>query len=137
MVADEPDSLRQVNIQSEIRQLRRADDRRREQQIEALTAAVNRQSAEIASLQHAVEMQAAQSEGLVERATKQAVAGVFAQIGVDVNNPAQLQTFRDDLRFSAYARESAKKGFYGLITAVGSTLVGAILYFLSHWGAKN
>lgn len=138
MSTDDPDSGRSpTDIHDELKQLRRLDDRRRDHQIEALTTTVNELRDAMSALQHSVDLQAALSDGMVERATKQAVAGVFAQFGVDVDNPAQLQAFRDDLRFSAYARESAKKGCYGLMTAVGSAVVGAVLYFLSQWGGHK
>lgn len=136
MIADEPTHFSD-DTQSELQQLRRRDDRRREQQIESMAATMTQLCQKVADLQRNAEMQPTTSEALVERATKCAVAGVFAQIGVDVNNPVQLQAFRDDLRFSAYARESAKKGFYGLMTGVGSALVAAVLYFLSQWGGQK
>ncbi|MER2528051.1 MAG: hypothetical protein ABTR07_09005 [Candidatus Competibacter denitrificans] len=138
MNADDPNSGRPpTDIHGELQHMRRLDDRRREHQIEALTTTVNELRDAMSALQHSVDLQAALSDQMVERATKQAVAGVFAQFGVDVNNPAQLQALRDDLRFSAYTRESAKKGFYGLMTAVGSAVVGAVLYFLTQWGGQK
>lgn len=138
MNADDPNSGRPpATIHDELKQLRRLDGRRREHQIEALTTTVNELRDAMSALQHSVDLQAALSDQMVERATKQAVAGVFAQFGVDVNNPAQVQALRDDLRFSASARESAKKGFYGLMTAVGSTVAGAVLYFLTQWGGQK
>lgn len=138
MSTDDPDSGRSpTNIHDELKQLRQIDDRRREQQIEALTTTVNELKDAMSALQHSVDLQAALSDQMVERATKQAVAGVFAQFGVDVNNPAQMQALRDDLRFSAHARESAKKGFLGLMTAVGSTVAGAVIYFLTQWGGQK
>ncbi|MBK7543292.1 MAG: hypothetical protein IPI57_16370 [Candidatus Competibacteraceae bacterium] len=43
-------------------------------------------------------------EALINRAATRAVELVFANIGVDVNDPKDLQRFRDDLRFGAMIR---------------------------------
>jgi hypothetical protein len=67
MNADDPNSDRPTNIHDELRQMRRLDDRRREHQIEVLTTTVNELRAAMAELQHSVDLQAALTEGTVER----------------------------------------------------------------------
>lgn len=61
-------------------------------------------------------------EARIEKAVNQAVAlaihDVFALLGVDVNDPIDLQRFRDDLRFGGVFRNAATKGFMALIAAI-------------------
>lgn len=75
-------------------------------------------------------------ENTASKAARIAVEGVFSAIGVDVNDPKDLQRFRDDLRFGAVARELAQKGFFALITALLSAVGLALWYGASKylWG---
>lgn len=61
-------------------------------------------------------------EARIEKAVTQAVTlaihDVFSLLGVDVNDPIDLQRFRDDLRFGGVFRNAATKGFMALIAAI-------------------
>lgn len=77
-------------------------------------------------------------EHVAAKAARIAVENVFSAIGVDVNDPKDLQRFRDDLRFGSVARESAQKGFWALITALLSAFGLAVWYGVSaHFGIKS
>lgn len=58
----------------------------------------------------------------IEKAVTQAVAlaihDVFSLLGVNVDDPIDLQRFRDDLRFGGVFRNAATKGFMALIAAI-------------------
>ena len=78
-------------------------------------------------------------ENTAAKAARIAVENVFSAIGVDVNDPKDLQRFRDDLRFGAVARESAQKGFFALVTALVTSIGLAIWYGASahFWGRSR
>lgn len=77
-------------------------------------------------------------ENTAAKAARMAVESVFSAIGVDVNDPKDLQRFRDDLRFGSVARESAQKGFLALITALLSAVGLAVWYGVStYFGIKS
>jgi hypothetical protein len=50
-----------------------------------------------------------------------AVKKVFAILGVNVDEPKEVEAFRDNLRFGAKLRRAADKGF---LTFVGLVVVG-------------
>ena len=58
----------------------------------------------------------------IDEAMDRAVHRVFSDLGVDVDNPADLQRFRNNLQFGESFRHAIERGFY----AVLSTVVGAI-----------
>ena len=64
-------------------------------------------------------------------AARAAVKEVFYLLGVDVDDPKQVEAFRRDLRFAGDLRRQAAKG-------IGATIVimvtGAITYLWSHFG---
>ncbi|QII84165.1 hypothetical protein G3T20_05285 [Bordetella hinzii] len=61
-----------------------------------------------------------------EEAADKAVRKVFAILGVDIDNPAQIEEFREDLRFSKMLRELARKGMFAAAGALGLLLIGAM-----------
>lgn len=63
---------------------------------------------------------------LVERVAKAAVAEVFRNSGVNVDNPNELDEFRENLRFNSALRAAIKRAAWG----VGGTLVSVIMMLL-------
>ena len=61
-----------------------------------------------------------------EAAAKSAVMKVFAILGVDVNDPKQVEEFRKDLRFGQSMRKLADKGSLALVGAVFVTIGHAL-----------
>ena len=59
-------------------------------------------------------------EQAINEAIIKAVQKVFENLGVNVNDPADLQRFRDDNRFTAMSRKAAERGFFALVTALVS-----------------
>ena len=74
---------------------------------------------------------------LVEKAAKLAVKQAFVHLGVDVDNPSDLQRFRDDLRFGGVFRVAAAKSFFALIAAVfGGLGLSLWMVFKDNLGLK-
>lgn len=63
---------------------------------------------------------------LVERVAKAAVAEVFRSSGVNVDDPNQLDEFRENLRFNTCLRAWAKRSVWGL----GGTMASIIMMLL-------
>lgn len=63
---------------------------------------------------------------LVERVAKAAVAEVFRNSGVNVEDPNQLDEFRENLRFNTTLRSAIKRAAWG----AGGTLVSVIMMLL-------
>lgn len=59
---------------------------------------------------------------LVERVAKAAVAEVFRNSGVNVDNPNELDEFRENLRFNANLRAWARRTAWG----IGGTMLSII-----------
>lgn len=53
-----------------------------------------------------------------EDAAKIAVKQVFAILGVDVDDPAQVEEFRKDLRFGQMMRKASDKGFVAVVVLI-------------------
>lgn len=53
----------------------------------------------------------------IEMAVDKAVKKVFAILGVDVNDPASVESFREDLRFGRKIRKAADRGWLTLASA--------------------
>ncbi|MBK8896944.1 MAG: hypothetical protein IPN66_06900 [Candidatus Competibacteraceae bacterium] len=113
LMDDDPDSLRTYDeraARDELREMRRTADRSREEQIYLLTGSVGAIKVDIADLKRALADHVGPGEeALINRAATRAVELVFANIGVDVNDPKDLQRFRDDLRFGAMIRTASQK----------------------------
>lgn len=63
---------------------------------------------------------------IASTAAKQAVREVFTLLGVDVDQPAQVEEFRKSLRFSDELRKMADKGKMAIATALFVAIAGAI-----------
>src|SRR5574343_199987 len=63
---------------------------------------------------------------LVERVARAAVAEVFKNSGVNVEDPNQLDEFRENLRFNTTLRSAIKRAAWG----AGGTLVSVIMMLL-------
>ena len=137
---DDPDSLRTYDeraARDELREMRRTADRSREEQIYLLTCSVGAIKVDIADLKRALADHVGPGEeALINRAATRAVELVFANIGVDVNDPKDLQRFRDDLRFGAMIRTASQKGMFAALTAIVTAVVGAVWYTVTHLGHK-
>ncbi len=137
---DDPDSLRICDeraARDELREMRRTADRSREEQIYLLTGSVGAIKVDIADLKRALADHVGPGEeALINRAATRAVELVFANIGVDVNDPKDLQRFRDDLRFGAMIRTASQKGMIAALTAIVTAVVGAVWYTVTHLGDK-
>lgn len=137
---DDPDSLRTYDeraARDELREMRRTADRSREEQIYLLTGSVGAIKVDIADLKRALADHVGPGEdALINRAATRAVELVFANIGVDVNDPKDLQRFRDDLRFGAMIRTASQKGMIAALTAIVTAVVGAVWYTVTHLGQK-
>lgn len=57
-------------------------------------------------------------ELISEEAARRAVKKVFAILGVDIDDPKEVEEFRKDLRFAADMRQYTKKGFMVFFTAI-------------------
>lgn len=62
-----------------------------------------------------------------ESAANKAVHKVFAILGVDVDDPKQVQTFQENLRFGAAVRRTASRAGYGILTAIITITIASIL----------
>lgn len=67
------------------------------------------------------------ADDAARRAAKEAVALVFAIVGVDVDDPRQVEEFREDLRFGRRMRRVADKGAMAVVGAVAVAIAGALL----------
>ena len=70
-----------------------------------------------------------------EESARQAVKMVFAILGVNVDEPKEVEEFRENLRFGASMRRAADKGWLVLagmfFTGIGSMIVAGALYFFN------
>lgn len=55
---------------------------------------------------------------IAHRAVDLAVRQAFSHLGVNVDDPKDLQVFRDDLRFGGVFRSAATKSFFALLAAI-------------------
>lgn len=62
-----------------------------------------------------------------------AVAKTFAILGVDINNPASVEEFREDLRFGKRLRRAADKGVMAFWGVVAAAIAAAIWTGIVHY----
>lgn len=62
-----------------------------------------------------------------DRAADLAVKKTFAILGVDIDQPAQVESFRESLRFGDKLRKAADKGFLAFVSAVVVLLLAALM----------
>ena len=93
---------------------------------------------EMAGLDVRIEKKLEVSEMRVaHQAVEMAVKQAFGLLGVDVNDPKQLQGFRDDLTFGGLFRDAAKKGFYAMLaTMAGIIGTSVVIVIKSYFGWK-
>lgn len=70
---------------------------------------------------------------LPEAAADSAVRKVFAILGVDIDDPQQVQRFQDQLRFTAKLQDVFDKGFFGVLAAAASIATAAVIAKLFGW----
>ena len=115
MPNDDADSLRHELERSHRRELDLLRSR--------LDDLVQRVEFEMVGLDVRIEKKLEVSEMRVaNQAVEMAVKQAFGHLGVDINDPKQLQAFRDDLTFGGLFRDAAKKGFYAIL----ATMAGII-----------
>lgn len=56
-----------------------------------------------------------------------AVKKTFAILGIDVDQPAQVESFRESLRFGDKLRKAADRGFLAFVSAVVVLLLAALV----------
>lgn len=73
---------------------------------------------------------AAEVENIAQRvadeSSERAVRKVFAILGVDIDDPAQVETFRDDLRFGRRLRKAADHSWLAFVGGITLAVLGAI-----------
>ena len=62
-----------------------------------------------------------------QKAADQAVKKTFAIMGVDVDKPEQVESFRESLRFGDKIRKAADKGFLTFVSAVVFLILAALV----------
>jgi hypothetical protein len=66
-----------------------------------------------------------------------AIKKTFAHLGVNIDDPKDLQIFRDDLRFGGVFRSAATKSFYALLAAIfGGIGLSIWIAFKDQFGLK-
>jgi hypothetical protein len=63
---------------------------------------------------------------LAEEAAEAAVKKVFAILGVDIDVPKDVETFRENLRFGASLRRYADRGMLAFVGGLGLLLLAAV-----------
>lgn len=53
-----------------------------------------------------------------------AVRKTFAILGVNVEDPRQVEEFREDLRFGSLLRQAARRGIFAVVVVVAGAMVG-------------
>ena len=71
-----------------------------------------------------------EAEYAADESAKKAVKLVFAILGVDIDTPAQVQKFQEDLRFNASLRKAAEKSWMGMWGTFGIAIAALILYLV-------
>lgn len=74
---------------------------------------------------------------VAHQAVDMAVKKAFGHLGVDIDDPKDLQVFRDDLRFGGVFRNAATKSFFALIAAIfGGIGLSIWMAFKNQFGWK-
>jgi hypothetical protein len=74
---------------------------------------------ELSGLDARIQVHLERSEARVaDTAIKSAVSIAFGHLGVDVNDPHDLQTFRDDVRYGGYLRSAFTRGMIAFLLAI-------------------
>ena len=68
----------------------------------------------------------------VDEAAEKAVTRVFYLLGVDVNDAASVEEFRQDLRFGRSMRRYAEQGTAAVVRIVGMLMFGGLVWALQN-----
>lgn len=68
-------------------------------------------------------MKPCESCSTAKDAADEAVKKVFAILGVNVNEPKEVEEFRENLRFGASMRKAADRGFIAIISLIATGMV--------------
>ncbi len=63
---------------------------------------------------------------LAEQSARLALKKTFAILGVDIDDPREVEEFRQDLRFAGAMRQYTNKGMLAMVTAVAVAIVAAV-----------
>ena len=63
---------------------------------------------------------------LAEEAADVAVRKVFAILGVDIDKPESVETFRDDLRFGKRLRKATDHGMLAVAAVIAAAMCAAV-----------
>lgn len=75
---------------------------------------------------------------MASRAAKDAAKEVFSQLGVNIDDPAQIEEFRKDLRFGGQLRKAADRSFTGfLLTGFVALAAAAWISIVSKFGGNE
>jgi len=69
-----------------------------------------------------------------QEAADRAVRKVFAILGVDIDSPAEVEAFREDLRFGRWMRRAADKGLMAFIGVVAAGIAAALWAGITRFG---
>lgn len=76
-------------------------------------------------------------KSLSDDTANKAVKIAFSHLGVDVDDPTELQNFRDDLRFGGVFRQAVSRSFMAVIAAIfGGIGFSLWLVFKDRFGIK-
>lgn len=90
--------------------------------------------AELSTLDTRIEHKLMQAESrIAEKSMDGAVTLAFRHLGVDVEDPKDLERFRSDLRFGGVFRDATERGFRAVIAAIfGAIGVSVWMVFKDH-----
>ena len=96
---------------------------------------------DLAEIRHRVDILEMTLDGklrqTVDEAMDRAVHRVFSDLGVDVDDPADLQRFRDNQQFGGVFRQAVEKSFYAVLAAIAGAIVLVIVaVFKERFGIK-
>lgn len=69
----------------------------------------------------------------IEEAVSCAVKKVFAILGVDIDKPESVESFREDLRFGRRMRQAANHSFLAFVGILTVGIVSAMWFGLQHY----
>ena len=74
----------------------------------------------------------------VQQSAELAVKKVFAILGVNVDEPKEVEEFRENLRFGAAMRRAADRGMLAfvviIVTAIGAAIWAGVISSVKHGG---
>ena len=134
----EPISRRDVELEA----MRREMDRVQQERLGHLETKIDELDAWVRSELHNMDVR--YEEGwkrkermLIEDAAHKAVKVAFGHLGVNVDDPGELETFRNDLRFGGVFRQAVSRSFLALIAAIfGGIGFSLWLTFKNQFGLK-